>query len=64
MRITGGKLKGRTTTVPGGKMAIRPAMDRMRESIFDIIGGELDGKSFLDLFYKFYLVIAVVVSAE
>lgn len=50
MRITGGKLKGRTTTVPGGKMAIRPAMDRMRESIFDIIGGELDGKSFLDLF--------------
>ncbi|MBQ2600861.1 MAG: 16S rRNA (guanine(966)-N(2))-methyltransferase RsmD [Treponema sp.] len=50
MRITGGKLKGRTTEVPGGKMAIRPAMDRMRESIFDIIGPELAGKSFLDLF--------------
>ena len=50
MRITGGKLKGRTTEVPGGKMAIRPAMDRMRESIFDIIGPELEGKSFLDLF--------------
>ena len=31
-------------------MAIRPAMDRMRESIFDIIGPELEGKSFLDLF--------------
>ena len=50
MRITGGKLKGRTTVVPGGKMAIRPAMDRMRESIFDIIGPDLEGKSFLDLF--------------
>ncbi|MBO7637873.1 MAG: 16S rRNA (guanine(966)-N(2))-methyltransferase RsmD [Treponema sp.] len=50
MRITGGMLKGRTTTVPDGKMAIRPAMDRMRESIFDIIGPSLPGKSFLDLF--------------
>ena len=50
MRITGGLLKGRTTTVPDGKMAIRPAMDRMRESIFDIIGPDLPGKSFLDMF--------------
>ena len=50
MRITGGMLKGRTTTVPDGKMAIRPAMDRMRESIFDIIRPSLPGKSFLDLF--------------
>ncbi len=50
MRITGGLLKGRVTETPYGKMAIRPAMDRMRESIFDIIGNDLDGKSFLDLF--------------
>ena len=50
MRITGGKLKGRVTETPYGKMAIRPAMDRMRESIFDIIGEDLPGKSFLDLF--------------
>jgi len=50
MRITGGKLKGRLTRTPYGKMAIRPAMDRMRESIFDIIGPFLEGKSFLDLF--------------
>lgn len=50
MRITGGLLKGRMTTVPDGRMAIRPAMDRMRESIFDIIGPSLGGKSFLDLF--------------
>ncbi|MBO4404431.1 MAG: 16S rRNA (guanine(966)-N(2))-methyltransferase RsmD [Treponema sp.] len=50
MRITGGTLKGRTTQTPYGKMAIRPAMDRMRESVFDIIGPYLKGKSFLDLF--------------
>ena len=50
MRITGGKLKGRYTTCPDGKMAIRPAMDRMRESIFSILDPELADKSFLDLF--------------
>lgn len=50
MRITGGLLKGRVTQTPYGKMAIRPAMDRMRESIFDIIGTDLEGKTFLDLF--------------
>ncbi len=50
MRITGGKLKGRITQTPYGKIAIRPAMDKMRESVFAIIGPELEGKSFLDLF--------------
>ena len=50
MRITGGLLKGRTTQTPSGKMAIRPAMDMMRESVFAILGTELEGKSFLDLF--------------
>ncbi|MGI5096089.1 16S rRNA (guanine(966)-N(2))-methyltransferase RsmD [Treponema socranskii] len=47
MRITGGVLKGRQIKCPKG--VIRPAMDRMRESVFAILGG-LDGKSFLDLF--------------
>ncbi len=47
MRITGGKLKGRTITCPDG--IIRPAMDKMRESFFSILG-PLDGKSFLDMF--------------
>ena len=47
MRITGGKLKGRIIKCPDG--VIRPAMDRMRESVFSIIG-DLDGKSWLDLF--------------
>lgn len=47
MRITGGKLKGRIIKCPEG--IIRPAMDRMRESVFSILG-DLSGKSFLDLF--------------
>ena len=47
MRITGGKLKGRIIKCPDG--VIRPAMDRMRESVFSILG-DLDGKSWLDLF--------------
>ncbi len=47
MRITGGKLKGRIIKCPEG--IIRPAMDRMRESVFSILG-DLSGKSWLDLF--------------
>lgn len=47
MRITGGKLSGRSIKCPDG--VIRPAMDRMRESVFAILG-DLSGKSFLDLF--------------
>lgn len=47
MRITGGKLKGRVIKCPDG--IIRPAMDRMRESVFAVLG-DLSGKSWLDLF--------------
>ena len=47
MRITGGILRGRQVKVPDG--IIRPAMDRMRESVFAILG-DLSGKSFLDFF--------------
>jgi 16S rRNA (guanine(966)-N(2))-methyltransferase RsmD len=47
MRITGGTLKGRRIEVPRG--IIRPAMDRMRESIFAVLG-DLGGVSFLDIF--------------
>jgi 16S rRNA (guanine(966)-N(2))-methyltransferase RsmD len=47
MRITGGTLCGRKVEVPDG--VIRPAMDRMRESVFAILG-DLTGNSFLDLF--------------
>ncbi len=47
MRITGGKYRGRTIVCPPG--VIRPAMDRMRESLFSILG-DLTDRSFLDLF--------------
>jgi 16S rRNA (guanine(966)-N(2))-methyltransferase RsmD len=47
MRITGGMMKGRRIEVPQG--SIRPAMDRMRESVFAILG-DLGGLSFLDIF--------------
>lgn len=47
MRITGGKYCRRNVVCPPG--VIRPAMDRMRESLFAILG-DLSGESFLDLF--------------
>ncbi len=47
MRITGGKYLRRNVVCPPG--VIRPAMDRMRESLFAILG-DLTGCSFLDLF--------------
>ncbi len=47
MRITGGRYRGRRVACPAG--IIRPAMDRMRESLFSILGN-IEGLSFLDLF--------------
>lgn len=47
MRITGGKYRSRKIACPPG--VIRPAMDRMRESMFSILG-YLEGVKFLDLF--------------
>lgn len=47
MRITAGKYRNRQIKCPKG--VIRPAMDRMRESMFSILGS-IDGLSFLDLF--------------
>ncbi|HOX91371.1 MAG TPA: 16S rRNA (guanine(966)-N(2))-methyltransferase RsmD [Spirochaetales bacterium] len=49
LRVTGGLYKGRLIEVPKGPWEIRPAMDRMRESVFGILGN-LAGMSFLDLF--------------
>ena len=48
MRIIGGKYKGRRLkSVPG--LDVRPTSDRLRETLFDILGQRLDGKSFLDV---------------
>ncbi len=47
LRITGGRYVRRRIKVPKGE--IRPAMDRMRTSVFAVLG-DLTGCSFLDLF--------------
>lgn len=47
MRVTGGIYRGRTIVCPPG--VIRPAMDRMRESIVSILGDQ-EGTAWLDLF--------------
>ena len=47
MRVTGGLYNGRTIKCPKG--VIRPAMDRMRVSMFSILG-PMEGLSYLDLF--------------
>jgi 16S rRNA (guanine966-N2)-methyltransferase len=47
VRITGGDFKGRKVVCPPG--VIRPSMDRMRESMFAVLGN-IAHCSFLDLF--------------
>jgi 16S rRNA (guanine966-N2)-methyltransferase len=47
MRVTGGFYRGRRIYCPKG--IIRPTMDRMRESLFSILG-DIESYSFLDLF--------------
>ena len=49
MRITGGQLKGRLLASAKGA-AIRPASDKVRQAIFNIIGHDLTGSIVLDLF--------------
>ncbi len=49
MRIVGGTLKGRTL-VPFNEQNIRPTSDMVRESLFNILQGEISGSKFLDLF--------------
>ena len=49
MRIISGTSKGRRLVTPRGQ-ALRPTSDRVKESIFNILGGEVEGKSVLDLF--------------
>jgi 16S rRNA (guanine966-N2)-methyltransferase len=51
MRITTGRFKGRMVRTVND-LSVRPAMDRARQTIFNILGAriELDGVSVLDLF--------------
>ena len=49
LRIIGGRLKGRKLAAFRGQ-AVRPTSDRVRESLFNILAVDWEGKSVLDLF--------------
>src|SRR4030067_2457017 len=49
MRIISGTARGRRLCTLRGD-ALRPTSDRVKESIFNILGGEIEGKVILDLF--------------
>lgn len=49
MRITGGQAKGRLLAPLKG-LTIRPSSDKIRETIFNIIGQDMTGMKALDLF--------------
>jgi len=47
MKILSGRLKGRNFYMPFG---IRPTSDLIRKSLFDILGSDIEGVDFLDIF--------------
>ncbi len=49
MRITGGTGKGRRLRVPAGSR-VRPTSDKVKQALFNILGGKVSGSLFLDLF--------------
>ncbi len=49
MRVIGGQFRGRRLIAPGG-LATRPTADRVKESIFNILGAGVRHKRALDLF--------------
>jgi 16S rRNA (guanine966-N2)-methyltransferase len=49
VRISGGKARGITLTVPRGDN-VRPATDGMRQALFSSLGAYVEGARFLDLF--------------
>jgi 16S rRNA (guanine966-N2)-methyltransferase len=48
-RIIGGTAGGRRLATPPGR-GTRPTSDRVREGLFSSLGGDLSGRSFLDLY--------------
>lgn len=48
-RIIGGVAGGRRISTPSGR-STRPTSDRVREGLFSSLGGDLAGRSFLDLY--------------
>lgn len=49
IRITGGRLRGRTIYTPRTKQT-RPGTERLRKAVFDICQNEIEDANFLDLF--------------
>ena len=49
MRIIAGEAKGTRLLVPKGPN-VRPSLDRVRESLFSMLGGRVAGARFLDLY--------------
>jgi len=49
MRIISGKFRGRRLKSPQGS-SLRPTADRLKETLFDILGPAVAGSSFLDVF--------------
>lgn len=49
MRVVAGKWGGRTIRAPRG-LSVRPTTDRVREAVFAILGGGVEGSVVLDLF--------------
>ena len=49
MRIIAGDAKGRSLKMPRSE-SVRPTADRVRETIFNILGQRFDGETVLDLF--------------
>ena len=47
MKIIGGKFKNRNFYMPA---TIRPTQNMLRKALFDIIGQDFEGLTFLDLF--------------
>lgn len=49
MRIIGGRLKGRPLTAPKGR-SLRPTSDQVKETLFNMIGQQIQDALVLDLF--------------
>ncbi len=50
MRIVGGSARGRVLLAPKSAATIRPTADRVRETLFNVLGQTCEGLDVLDLF--------------
>ncbi len=49
MRVIGGEFRSRRLKTPPSR-ALRPTPDRLRETLFDVLGAEIEGAVFLDAY--------------